>query len=85
MNTKLTLSIEKDVIESAKEYARSKGRSLSDLVENYLKFVSAGKKEKNAKEKFSPEISELAGSIHVPTDFDYDKARSESLHEKYGL
>ncbi len=35
MRTKLTLTINKDIIESAKRYAQSKGRSLPDLVENY--------------------------------------------------
>ena len=39
MNTKLTLTIEDDVIKKAKSYARSKGRSLSDIIENYLKAV----------------------------------------------
>lgn len=40
MNTKLTLTIEQSVIEKAKKYASQKGRSLSDIVENYLKVVT---------------------------------------------
>jgi hypothetical protein len=36
MNTKLTLTMNDQVIESAKAAARQSGRSLSDLVENYL-------------------------------------------------
>jgi hypothetical protein len=36
MNTKLTLTLNSHVIESAKTAARQSGRSLSDLVENYL-------------------------------------------------
>jgi len=36
MTTKLTLTIEDTVIDSAKKYARQKGKSLSDIVENYL-------------------------------------------------
>ena len=40
MDAKLTLSIDKDVARKAKVYARSKGRSLSDLVENYLKLMT---------------------------------------------
>ena len=39
MDTKLTLTIEKDVIDRAKDYAKKKGRSLSDLIENYLKLL----------------------------------------------
>ncbi len=40
MNTKLTLTIEKEVIQIAKEYAKEKGQSLSDLVENYFKLIT---------------------------------------------
>lgn len=40
MNTKLTLSIEEQVIKSAKEYAKAQGRSLSNIVEEYIKSVS---------------------------------------------
>ena len=40
MNTKLTLSLEKTVIEEAKSYAKKTGRSLSELVENYFKSLT---------------------------------------------
>jgi predicted CopG family antitoxin len=40
MNTKLTLTIEQSVIEKAKKYAKEKERSLSDLIENYLKSLT---------------------------------------------
>lgn len=40
MHTKLTLTIERDVIKRAKKYARRKGRSLSDIIENYLKAIT---------------------------------------------
>ena len=36
MSTKLTLSLDKEIIEKAKEYAREHKVSLSYLVENYL-------------------------------------------------
>jgi len=36
MDTKLTLTLDTHVIEKAKEAARESGRSLSDLIENYL-------------------------------------------------
>ena len=39
MSTKLTLTIDKSVIKKAKEYAKSQGRSLSNLIEDYLKTV----------------------------------------------
>ena len=33
MNTKLTLTIEKEIIAKAKDYAKEKNRSLSDIIE----------------------------------------------------
>jgi hypothetical protein len=45
MDTKLTLTIEKEVIEIAKEYAKEKGQSLSEMVENYFKFVTVSRKK----------------------------------------
>ena len=36
MNTKLTLTIEKEIIERAKNYAKEKNRSLSNIIENYF-------------------------------------------------
>ena len=41
MNTKLTLTLEKDVIEKAKRYAKDSGRSLSAIVESYLEKLVA--------------------------------------------
>ena len=40
MTTKLTLTMEDKVIDSAKKYAQKNGKSLSNLVENYLKSIT---------------------------------------------
>ncbi|SDW29010.1 DUF6364 family protein [Aequorivita viscosa] len=45
MDKKLTLSFNKSVIESAKEYAKSNNISLSKLIESYL--ASLGKHKRN--------------------------------------
>ena len=37
MNTKLTLTIEQEIINKAKKFAKENNRSLSDIIENYLK------------------------------------------------
>ena len=50
MNTKLTLTIEKEIIEEAKVYAREKGQSLSDIVENYLKLLTKEQREMKPKQ-----------------------------------
>lgn len=81
MNTKLTLTIEQSLIDKAKRYAKGKGRSLSDIVENYLKVII---KEENAKVIDStPITSSLRGSFKAPKDFDYKNELSKGLSEKY--
>ena len=81
MSTKLTLTIEKSVIEKAKKYARTKERSLSDLIENYLKALT--KEDPINKEELTPTVKSLKGSFKMPKDFDYKKELSERLSEKY--
>ena len=81
MNTKLTLTIEKSVIEKAKSYARGKGRSLSDLIENYLKMVT--KEDTKIDIDIPPIVKSLKGSFKAPKDFDYEKELTNGLIEKY--
>lgn len=82
MNTKLTLTIEQDVIQKAKDYAKAKNRSLSDIIENYLKSPT---KENNKEEKIklSPIVHSLKGSFKMPADFDYKEELRKGLEEKY--
>jgi len=79
MQTKLTLTIEQSIIELAKKYAKEQGRSLSDLIENYLKVV-LDDDESNI--KISPAIKNLQGSISLPEDFDYKKELAKAIAEK---
>ncbi len=84
MNTKLTLSIEKDTIKIAKKYAKEKGQSLSEMVENYFKFVTL--QRVNTKEiKLSPRVKKLRGILKVDKDFDYKQTLTEELSKKYGV
>ena len=53
MNTKLTLTIEGSVIEKAKKYASEKGRSLSYIIENYLKIITRDEQKRDV-EPISP-------------------------------
>jgi hypothetical protein len=81
MTTKLTLRIDDKVIRRAKEAARSKGVSLSRIVEDYFRALS-GQKEKEAPE--SPVLSELSGVLS--TGIGTRKLRAEykkHLQEKY--
>lgn len=83
MNSKLTLSIEKSIIEQAKQYAANQGRSLSNIVEEYLKSVSEKKIIKNQQE-LHPLVKELSGSVKLPdSDISYKELLGDALLEKY--
>jgi hypothetical protein len=84
MNTKLTLTIEKDIIEEAKIYARDKGQSLSDIVENYFKLLTKDNREIKPTQ-LSPRVRRLRGIISVEEDFDYKKVLVDELSKKYGV
>ena len=81
MDAKLTLNIDKDVARKAKMYAKSNGRSLSDLVENYLKLLTKNTTVDDS--EFSPRVKSLLGCISLPEDFDYKKEISDYLTKKY--
>lgn len=83
MSNKLTLSIEQDVIEKAKRYAKSQGRSLSNIIEEYLKSISSETKV-NEKQELSDILQELQGSIKLPKDMkSYKEVLKDALLEKY--
>ena len=81
MNTKLTLSIEQTMIEKAKKYANGKGRSLTDIVENYLKAIT--KEDNNESINLTPIVQLLKGTFMAPKGIDYKKELSKRLIEKY--
>ena len=82
MNTKLTLTIQNDVIQKAKDYAKEKNRSLSNIIENYLKSLT---KEDNESKNImlSPTLKSLKGSFKMPAEFDYKEELRNRLEEKY--
>ncbi|WP_277632476.1 DUF6364 family protein [Avrilella dinanensis] len=82
MNTKLTLTIEEEIIERAKNYAKKKNRSLSDIIENYLKALTE-KEQKTKEQKLNPIIESLKGSFKMPKDMDYEEELRERLEKKY--
>lgn len=82
MDVKLTLTLDREVIVKAKQFASESSRSLSDLVETYLKTLIS-KDEAASEEKISPLVSSLLGSIRVPEDFDYTEELKSALQKKY--
>lgn len=89
MNVKLTLSLEKEVIENAKIYAKGTGRSLSEMVENYFRnLVSRSQNDNKIIDEYgdiNPKLKKLIGIIKLPDDFDMEKAKEEYHREKYGI
>jgi hypothetical protein len=82
MNTKLTLTIQQEIIHKAKEYAKEKNRSLSDIIENYLKILT--KEEKNPElKKLNPVVKSLKGSFKMPENMDYKEELRKRREEKY--
>jgi hypothetical protein len=74
MTAKLTLTVEKSIIEKAKSYAKQTGRSLSEIIEKYLETITSG--EKND-ENLSPKLSKLVGAVKLPENFnEEDELRS---------
>lgn len=80
MDTKLTLNVDKAVIEKAKEYARSQKISLSRLIESYLASLTS-KKTKDI--EITPLVESLSGVIELDNDFDYKEGYTDYLIEKY--
>lgn len=79
MNTKLTLNLDKNVIEQAKSYAKTNRVSLSQLIENYLDSLT---RESEQKTNVSPLVESLTGVI---PDGGYDEQNEyrNYLSEKY--
>ena len=80
MTTKLTLTIEKPVIEKAKEYALRTGRSLSDLIESYLENLTNTKVE--GLDEMNPELKKLFGVTKISKDVDHKKEIRKILGSK---
>lgn len=81
MDTKLTLKLDKGVIEKAKEYASKKNMSLSRIIESYLQSLTS--ENENPEFEISPFVKSIATGVEIPTDLDYKKEYADYLMEKY--
>ena len=97
MAKKLTLNIDEKIIEEAKKYARKKQKSLSRIVQDYLKvIVKLNNKEvssfsKSTEIELFPTVKQLLGSVKIDQEklkkindekFKYLK---EKYLERYGI
>jgi len=84
MDTKLTLKLDKNVIEQAKKYASSHKRSLSRLIESYLKSL-VNQEELSYTEdiQISPFVKSMSTGINIPVGLDHKAEYSNYLEEKH--
>jgi hypothetical protein len=82
MNTKLTLKLNKKIIERAKRYAQKNKQSLSGMVENYFEII-ANSETPNEETEISPNVLELSGIIKLSNDVNVKELYGKHLEEKY--
>ena len=80
MNTKLTLSIEDAVIRRAKAFARCRRKSLSKIVEQYLRFVTG---DTQVHQPISDRINTIADTLQIDPGMSYDDLKRQYLREKH--
>ena len=79
MKTKLTLTVEKSIIKRAKLYAKNTGRSLSEIIENYLDTIT----QDNGTEPISPKLKKILRAVKLPKNFDDEKELRSYLEKNH--
>jgi hypothetical protein len=83
MDTELTLKLDKEVIESAKKYAETQKRSLSEIIESYLQSLVNQESKDEDEITISPFVKSMSSGVHIPADLDYKAEYSKHLSDKY--
>lgn len=76
--SKVTLSIDKEIVTKAKLLAKKSNRSLSDIVERYLDKITQSEAS-----TIDEELEKIRGIITVPEDFDEKQAVRNILTQKH--
>lgn len=79
MDTKLTLKLDREVIEKTRRYAKKKNLSLSEMVERYFRSLS----EKSDAFPISPLVKELSGVIDLSKAGKMSAPYEDYLEKKY--
>lgn len=84
MEGTLILKIDKTILKKANKYAQKQGKTLSSIIENYLKsFVLEEKAEVKEEIIISDFIKSLSIKTNLAPDFDYKQEYQNHLIEKY--
>lgn len=79
MQQSLTLHVEEEVLEKARRYAESTGKSLTDVLQNYLAHLA----EAATDEPLSPRLLRLYGALKLPTGMNEQDVLTDALLNKY--
>ena len=82
MTTKLTLSVDRHVVQKAKRYAQKHNKSLSQMVTNYLNYLT---NENENLSEIDPDVLDVADEIPIHqlpklTDAKYRYLKDKYLH-----
>jgi len=83
MLTKLTLTIDQSIIEKAKGFAQKKNKSVSRIVEEYLRNISTGNEIFNFSDTIKAPITDSIVGMFIDNGKDYKTQLEEALSEKY--
>ena len=81
-SAKLTLSLDKETIESAKKYAEKRGKSVSRIVQDYLASISKNE-SKEGERTLGPITRELHGVLKGKISLDYKLDIADYIEKKY--
>lgn len=88
MDAKLTLKLDKEIIELAKQYAKDQGVSLSKYIEDFLRRRVKPKSYELDEEGLLPEVREMMehfkGGKKVEEPIDIASSKADYLLKKYG-
>jgi hypothetical protein len=82
MKTKLTLSIDKTVLEKAKKLTKKNHKSLSRIFEDYLREITRPRKNK-ARTPVTDNLSGILSDYYAGKS--YQEMKEEMYKDKYGL
>ncbi len=83
MLTKLTLTIDESIIEKAKTFAQEKNKSVSRIVEEYLRNISSGGVRFSYSDKLKSPITDSLVGMFQDNGKEYKTQLEDALLEKY--
>ena len=84
MDAKLTLKFDKQVVENAKQYAVKNNKSLSRIIESYLKLLTSKEKNNDVEEIVITDfVKSLSIKTDLPADYNYKEDYGDYISEKY--